>query len=138
MQRERQRRLRSDHLRNEAAYLPSSLEELEDVRRRLVAAGTRPATASGVVGWLLAKAHGEDPTDSVTRSKYRKLLTSIGVPTGPDGGFIRATAMPATAGAMGTLALATQGHTAGAVAAALVGLYVTRNETDELELGAAA
>ena len=70
--------MRRDHLRNEAAYLPESVEDLADLRRRVIAAGYPQQTASGIVGWLVAKAAGDpDLTSAPTRSQYRKILAEL-------------------------------------------------------------
>lgn len=66
-------------LRNEAAWLPATLDELEDVRGRLVDAGHPPPIVNGLTGWLVAKALGErDATASDTRSRYRRILAELG------------------------------------------------------------
>jgi hypothetical protein len=132
--------MRSDHLRGEAAFLPSSLEELEVVRQRLLDHGISPAVTGGIVAWLLAKAHGaDDPTNGATRTRYRKILADIGVPigTGPESGRARRAVMPAVTGAGAAVALVPSRPT-GAVLALLAGLYVTRSGGEELELEVAA
>lgn len=77
---------RSDAIRDEAAWIPRTFDELEELRRRLTSAGHAVSVVSGVTGWLVGKALGEDDlTTSPTRSRYRKILrdleTSLG---GPD------------------------------------------------------
>lgn len=76
-------------LRNEADYLPETVEDLVDLRQLVIEAGHSAPVANGLVGWLLSKAAGEaDTTSSRTRSTYRKILAElepIGGP-GPGGG----------------------------------------------------
>jgi hypothetical protein len=82
--------MRSDHWRNEADFLPESLEDLADLRRRVMDAGHSAPVANGLLGWLVSKAAGEDDvTNSVTRSKYRKILAELPPPEGPVGGPAR-------------------------------------------------
>lgn len=77
----RVRAQRSDHLRGEAAWIPRTMDELEQVRRVLTDAGHSNAVVNGVTGWLVAKSLGEeDATNSVTRSKYRKVLAELESP----------------------------------------------------------
>ena len=72
-------------LRNEAAFLPTSVEDLAELRRRIVDAGHPAQTASGIVGWLVAKTAGDpDPTSAPTRSQYRKILAELEPLHGPD------------------------------------------------------
>jgi hypothetical protein len=66
-------------LRNEADFLPTTLEDLVGLRRRVVAAGYPDQVASGVCAWLLTKAAGDpDRTSSDTRARYRKILAELG------------------------------------------------------------
>lgn len=80
--------MRSDALQGERDHLPDDLEDLIDLRRRIIESGETPATAAGVIGWLLAKKAGEpDVTGAPTRSRYRKILARIEAqPTGPGRG----------------------------------------------------
>lgn len=99
----------------EGAFLPSSVEDLIDLRDRvveLIAAGDvdgiKPsgadAVANGITGWLVAKAAGQTDTLSApTRSRYRKVLAALG--DADDGA--RAQAGFATAGMATALATVT-------------------------------
>lgn len=80
--------MRADHLRNEARFLPRSIEDLVELQDRLVAAGHSPAVASGIASWLARKAIGEDDaTSHQTRARYRKILAELEVvDPGPPGG----------------------------------------------------
>lgn len=72
------RKRRSDHLREEAAFLPTSVDDLVELRRRLIDSGHPDQVASAIVGWLVAKTTDDpDLTASSTRSRYRKILASI-------------------------------------------------------------
>lgn len=76
-------------LRNEADYLPGSLEDLIELRSRVITAGHSAPVANGLIGWLLSKANGEpDVTGPDTRAKYRKILAGLEVssPGGPGRG----------------------------------------------------
>jgi hypothetical protein len=69
---------RADHLREEAAFLPRSVEDLAELRRRILDAGHPDQIASGIVGWLVAKAADDpDRTGPNTRSRYRKVLAEL-------------------------------------------------------------
>ena len=96
--------------REEADHVPKNLTEAIALQQRLVdEAGATPATAAGVVMWLLTKAYGdEDTTAAPTRSRYRKLLAMLddgddgdaigvpkgGAPRGPSGGRPRGPRTP--------------------------------------------
>jgi hypothetical protein len=68
-------------LRNEAEYLPSSLDELVDVRGRVMALGESRRIADGLCMWLVAKARGErDTTAADVRSRYRRILRALEQP----------------------------------------------------------
>lgn len=72
-------------LRGEADFLPSTVEDLVELRRQLVAAGHPDQVASGILGWLVAKAAGDpDQTSPTTRATYRKILAGLEV-SGPGG-----------------------------------------------------
>jgi hypothetical protein len=59
-----------------------TLPDLAALRRNVIGAGHPPETASGLVGWLVAKQQGDiDVTSSRTRSKYRRILVELGDPT---------------------------------------------------------
>jgi hypothetical protein len=65
----------------EAAWLPESLDELQETRRRLTEAGYSHREVAGCAGWLLAKAAGDpDMTSPESRSKYRRMLEALGEP----------------------------------------------------------
>ena len=71
--------MRRDHWRIEALYLPDDLDDLAELRRRVIEAGHSASVANGLVGWLLSKTAGEtDVSESRTRSKYRKILAELG------------------------------------------------------------
>ena len=73
-------------LRNEAAWLPETLEDAVAVRRAIMDAGYARAHADGVVGWLVGKAAGEpDTTGQAVRSRYRKLLATLESPLQKEG-----------------------------------------------------
>ena len=76
---ERQRAVRSDSIRGESAFLPiRSVQQLTALREAIIDAGESPATAAGIVGWLLVKNAGEpDELAGTTRSRYRKILAGI-------------------------------------------------------------
>lgn len=80
--------MRSDALQGERDHLPADLDDLIDLRRRIIGLGETPATAAGVLGWLLSKKAGEpDVTGSDTRARYRKILARLeAAPTGPGRG----------------------------------------------------
>lgn len=72
------RPLRQDSLRNEAEWIPTSMETLAALRARLTEAGHPAAIVSGLTGWLVAKGAGEeDRTSSDTRSRYRRILADL-------------------------------------------------------------
>jgi len=106
-------------LRIERHYLPSSIDELSELRQRVLDLGEPEPTANGLIGWLVAKASGEvDASSAPTRSKYRRILARLDEldPAGPGrrtGGYTRlgATARMVPALAGGT-ALAAAGHPA--------------------------
>lgn len=91
--------MRRDHLRNEADYLPKSVEDLARLRRQLLDAGHSNALTGGVISWLVSKTAGEpDQTDSNTRSRYRKILAEL-QPVDPGPGSNRhLEVVPAAAG----------------------------------------
>lgn len=90
--------MRSDHWRNEADFVPESVEDLAELRRRIIAAGYSASVANGLLGWLVSKGAGEaDVTESKTRSKYRKILAELGAPEGPSGGRLQVVAPAAPA-----------------------------------------
>jgi hypothetical protein len=62
----------------EADVVPNDLGEAADLWNRLVENGESPATANGVIGWLLEKKElGRDSTAKTTRSRYRKALAKL-------------------------------------------------------------
>ena len=68
-------------LGNEAPFVSLDVIALADVKAELIAMGSSPAEASGVVGWLIDKAAGNpDITSAPTRSRYRKLLAELDQP----------------------------------------------------------
>lgn len=64
-------------LRDEAEWLPESLDDLADV----IALADRHYNRSqmaGLADWLVRKVMGwPDPTSSATRAKYRKMLRAL-------------------------------------------------------------
>lgn len=70
--------MRSDHWRNEADWLPSDVDDLVELRRRVIELGQSPSVANGLVGWLLSKAAGEeDRSGPNTRARYRRILAEL-------------------------------------------------------------
>lgn len=68
-------------IRGEAAYIPASLEDLEQLRGQLTAAGHTLTVVNGITGWLVAKATGEaDVTSRTTRARYRAILAELDEP----------------------------------------------------------
>ena len=73
-------------IQDEGAFLPESIDDLIDLRERLVAAGHSEGTANGLVGWLVAKKGGGGRTPSpVTQAKYRRILRELGAGDGRTG-----------------------------------------------------
>lgn len=65
-------------LRNEADFLPSSIDDAARVRQAIIDAGNPAQVADGIVGWLISKAAGHpDRTASDTRSRYRRILATL-------------------------------------------------------------
>lgn len=65
-------------LREEAAHLPESIDELVALRERVMAAGESRRVADGLVMWVLAKQIGEpDTTAPKVRANYRKILRRL-------------------------------------------------------------
>jgi hypothetical protein len=65
-------------LRNEADFLPASIDDAAAVRAAVLEAGHTPALADGLVGWLIAKAAGHaDNSSPTTRSRYRRILATL-------------------------------------------------------------
>lgn len=72
-------------IRNEGSWIPNSIEDFEEVRRRLTAAGHPTTVVNGITGWLAAKAIGEhDSSSGTTRARYRKILAELGPGPYPD------------------------------------------------------
>ena len=70
-------------LRDEAAFLPLTMESVQELRRALQDAGHSHRVANGVCSWLMAKQNGEsDETAPDTRSRYRRILTELAVAQG--------------------------------------------------------
>jgi hypothetical protein len=70
--------MRPDSWRIEKALVPGDLEQAAELRRAIIAAGYTPAVASGILGWLLEKAHEDtDRTGLPTRTRYRKVLADV-------------------------------------------------------------
>lgn len=68
----------------EAQYLPATVEDLATIKQRLLDAGSSPAEASGILGWLVDKAAGlPDLTSATTRAQYRKVLAELEPPSRP-------------------------------------------------------
>jgi hypothetical protein len=65
-------------LRNEAAYLPQTIDELAELYDRLVNAGETSGSARGIATWAALKATGRpDPTGPATRARYRRILAGL-------------------------------------------------------------
>jgi hypothetical protein len=65
----------------EAPWLELAVERPWELRDRLLLAGYSRTVAAGIVDWLQGKARGaEDLTASDTRSRYRRILRSLGGP----------------------------------------------------------
>lgn len=70
--------LRRRDLRNEATYLPTSVEELVALRQAVIDLGHTEQIANGLIGWLIAKAGRQPDAGSArTRSAYRKILAEL-------------------------------------------------------------
>lgn len=72
----------------EGDYFNADIGQLANLRARAIAAGYRPSTVDGMVGWITGKAAGhDDVTSSATRAKYRKILSDLsgGSPPKPEG-----------------------------------------------------
>lgn len=68
-------------LRNEAAWLPRSLDDVVIVTRVLAEAEVPNQMANGIVGWLVAKSAGlPDRTSERSRAAYRKVLDGLESP----------------------------------------------------------
>lgn len=68
-------------LRNEADWLPRTLEDAALVRSVLVDDGQTEQVVNGITGWLVAKANGQpDRTEASTRARYRRVLASLESP----------------------------------------------------------
>lgn len=64
-------------LRDEAEWLPTSVEELAKVIALVDRRYSRPQVA-GMADWLVRKVMGwPDPTSSATRAKYRRILREL-------------------------------------------------------------
>lgn len=99
---------------DEAPFLPESIDDLIDLRERVLAAGYSEPVAHGLVGWLVGKRAGsKDQTSPDTRARYRRILRELGEggddtgraaprpgprPIDDAGGAARATRRPQTAG----------------------------------------
>lgn len=82
------RAVRSDSIRGEGEWVPDldQVRELAELRRLIIEVGESPATANGIIGWLVAKAAGErDTTGSDVRARYRRVLARLEREPGPDG-----------------------------------------------------
>ena len=61
-----------------------TLPKLAELRRRVISAGYSAGTAGALVGWLVAKQHGDpDTTSPKSRSSYRRILEQLGGPSPP-------------------------------------------------------
>jgi len=70
--------VRSDSWQVEKRFVPRDLEEAQELREVLIAAGNSAAIANGIVGWLLDKALSDvDRTALQTRTDYRKVLAEL-------------------------------------------------------------
>ncbi len=68
-------------LRNEAEWLPSSLDDVVAIHDVLKASGQSDQVTNGIVGWLVSKKAGRpDNLGSPTRSTYRKVLAGLESP----------------------------------------------------------
>ncbi len=122
----------------EEDWYPQTLEDLLDLRSKVIDAGTTPRIADKLIAWVLTRSAGEpDSTSAPTRSSYRKVLAALPGP-GPssperagrrrDRGATHLSLVTGLAGASGALSLAGAGTSAQALvgtttAAALV--YIT-------------
>lgn len=82
------RAVRSDSIQGEGDWIPDAdrVRELAELRRLIIDLGETPATANGIIGWLIAKAAGErDVTGPNVRARYRKILARLEREPGPDG-----------------------------------------------------
>lgn len=62
----------------EEDWAPNTLEDLIDLRHKVIAADIAPRTADRLIAWVLTKAAGEpDQTSPNTRSNYRKILATL-------------------------------------------------------------
>lgn len=126
----------------EGAWLEATPVELARLKRRIIAAGERSETASGIIGWIIDKQAGEtDLTSGPTRARYRKILAELEAPPAPTrrrargdrgAGDVR------TAAATALTAVATISVARGqpAVAAALTPIILGRSGSDELPAAA--
>jgi hypothetical protein len=65
-------------LREEADYIPKSLDELAEFRDKAIGAGLPSSLVNGLVSWLTGKATDRpDTTSSATRAGYRKAIRDL-------------------------------------------------------------
>lgn len=65
-------------LREEADYIPKTLDELADLKARLHAADLTASVVYGLCAWLTDKATGRpDTTSPTTRASYRRVLREL-------------------------------------------------------------
>lgn len=135
-------------VRNEASWIPRTLEDLELVRERLATAGQTAPVINGITGWLAAKALGDHTSASGdTAARYRKILGELGTGPNPNGdrrlrdagevddGTLVGVGLVGVAG----MAMALGRPAAAAAAVIVLAAHNARDESyDAFELGAAA
>lgn len=73
-------------LRDEVEWIDAGTDELRELRARILDLGEPATVANGIVGWIIAKQAGpDDACNSVTRSRYRKILRRVLDGEGDDG-----------------------------------------------------
>src|SRR5712671_874773 len=63
----------------EWAMLPATLDDLAQLREEILRLGEPAQVANGLLGWLTARAKGQDTsgTGTPTAARYRKILAEV-------------------------------------------------------------
>jgi hypothetical protein len=70
----------------ELLFLPSSLDDLVELRRSLAAAGYSRAKVAGCIEFVMGRAEGDGRTDSASAAEYRRMLAGLLASVGPEKG----------------------------------------------------
>lgn len=61
----------------EGDLLPTSVEDLAELRQAILDAGHPEQVANAICGWLIGKRDGPDGLAADTRSRYRRILAAV-------------------------------------------------------------